>query len=220
MGANFSNFNEQTLQRFITHEYEKVKSNSKKRDYLILSDIINSVQLPEDYPFNFHHLGNLFMMDANKDGRFSHDDLMHFATVSIKEVKKYKQHEINSQLQAFCTLQMWQQVCGDESKESDFVGWLRAETIKALYEILNVRQTHNIEFQSFFALMQQTGEEMGLMSVEEEDQDDYVPLPVIQLFAKNFIQGFSKLMSEIGFIINNDSVLEGKEGSTPSKISH
>ena len=47
--------------------------------------------------------------------------------------------------------------------------------------------------------MQQTGEEMGLMSVEEEDQDDYVPLPVIQLFARNFIQGFSTLMSEIGF---------------------
>ena len=60
--------------------------------------------------------------------------------------------------------------------DTPFIG---AETIKSLYEILNVRQTHNIEFQSFFALMQQTGEEMGLMNVEEEDQDDYVPLPVI-----------------------------------------
>ena len=87
---------------------------------------------------------------------------------------------------------MWTAVCGDDSKESDFVAWLSrllyenqgvkyfeqqgmdtpfigAETIKALYEILNVRQTHNIEFQSFFALMQQTGEEQGLMNVEEED---------------------------------------------------
>ncbi len=76
---------------------------------------------------------------------------------------------------------MWNSVCGDETKESDFVAWLSrllyenhsvkyfepnldtpflsAETIKCLYEILNVRQTHNIEYQSFFALMQQTGEE-------------------------------------------------------------
>ena len=47
--------------------------------------------------------------------------------------------------------------------------FIRSETIKALYEILNVRQTHNIEFQAFFALMQQTGEELGLMSVEDEE---------------------------------------------------
>ena len=81
-------------------------------------------------------------------------------------------------------------MCGDETREADFVAWLsrlllenqgvkyfempdvpfvRSETIKALYEILNVRQTHNIEFQAFFALMQQTGEELGLMSVEDEE---------------------------------------------------
>ena len=60
---------------------------------------------------------------------------------------------------------LWTTVCGDEAKEADFVAWLarllyenqrsiniegvpfiRSETIKALYEILNVRQTHNIEF--------------------------------------------------------------------------
>ena len=37
------------------------------------------------------------------------------------------------------------------------------------------------------------------MNVENELQDDFVPLPVIQIFAKNFIQGFSGLMKEIGF---------------------
>ena len=74
-------------------------------------------------------------MDANKDGRFSHDDLMTFASVSIKEVKKYKQHEVNAQLQAFCTLQMWTAVCGDEAKEADFVAWLS----RVLYENQGVK---------------------------------------------------------------------------------
>ena len=41
-------------------------------------------------------------------------------------------------------------------------------TVKLLYEVLHVRQTHNIEFQSFLALMQQAGEEMGLMNVDNE----------------------------------------------------
>ena len=35
--------------------------------------------------------------------------------------------------------------------------------------------------------MQQAGEEMGLMSVQDEKQDNYVVLAVIQSFAKNFI---------------------------------
>ena len=60
-------------------------------------------------------------------------------------------------------------------------------TIKLLYEVLHVRETHNIEFQQFFALMQSTGEEMDLMHVEEEKQDNFVALPVVQTFAKNFI---------------------------------
>ena len=42
---------------------------------------------------------------------------------------------------------------------------------------------------------------MGLMQVDAEHQDDFVPLPVIQNFVKNFVQGFSKLMTEVGFSI-------------------
>ena len=63
------------------------------------------------------------------------------------------------------------------------IPFLQSDTIKCLYEILNVRQTHNIEVQAFFALMQQAGEELGLMAVEDEAQDDYVPLNVVQVFA-------------------------------------
>ena len=47
--------------------------------------------------------------------------------------------------------------------------------------------------------MQQAGEEMGLMNVNNEQQDNFVALAVITKFAQNFVQGFSRLMTEIGF---------------------
>ena len=88
MGANFSNFSEKNLTTFVQSEYEKYKS-SKKRDYMVLSDVL-SINLPEEYPFNFFHLGNLFNMDQNKDGRFSLEDLLQFSQMALKQVKKYK----------------------------------------------------------------------------------------------------------------------------------
>lgn len=54
MGAYFSNFTEETLTNFALEEYEK--QLTKKKEYLLLSDIMN-IQLPEDYTFNFSHLG-------------------------------------------------------------------------------------------------------------------------------------------------------------------
>ena len=70
----------------MTQEYEKHRG-SKKRDYLTLSDVL-SITLPDDYIFNFHHLGNLFCLDANKDGRFSLEDFLEFSAEAIKQIKK------------------------------------------------------------------------------------------------------------------------------------
>ena len=88
MGGNFSNFDERSIPPFVNQEYEKHKAG-KKKDYLVLSDIL-SIVLPEDYIFNFYHLGNLYCMDQNKDGRFSFDDISKFSIMAIKEIKKYK----------------------------------------------------------------------------------------------------------------------------------
>jgi hypothetical protein len=79
------------LTAFIGNEYEKHKGN-KKRDYLVLSDILG-ISLPEDYAFNFYHLGHLFCMDHNKDGRFSLEDLQAFGQMAIKQISNYKQHK-------------------------------------------------------------------------------------------------------------------------------
>ena len=73
----------------------------------------------------------------------------------------------------------------DENKEIPFIKW---EALHQLYEIFSIKQTHNIEFQAFVSLLQDVGEEKGIMRVEEEEQDDYIPLAVIQDFALHFIK--------------------------------
>ena len=81
MGGNFSNLNSKAaLGAFIGQEFEKARN--KKREYLVLSDIL-AINLPEDYIFNFCHIGSLFCMDANKDGRFSIEDLQSFSESAI-----------------------------------------------------------------------------------------------------------------------------------------
>lgn len=45
------------------------KTKLKRRDFMVISDLLN-IDLPDDYKMNFMHLGILYNMDADKDGRF------------------------------------------------------------------------------------------------------------------------------------------------------
>ena len=47
--------------------------------------------------------------------------------------------------------------------------------------------------------MQELGKDAGLMKIEEVEEDDYVPLAVLQSFIQSFLQGFMSMMQEIGF---------------------
>jgi len=220
MGQSTSTIPKEKIAELVKREYENsISLHVKDRNYLVLHDLFK-LTLPEDIQLNFGHLGNLFNIDADKDGRFSLEDFQKFAVVAIDRVRKCKPHEIQSQLQAFCTLNMYSAVKTKE-QEDDFVAWvgrilyedqpvanfeevpgisfIKSDTIKVIYEILNVRVTHNLEFQQFLDLLQQSAEEEGLMNIEVEAQDDYVPLDIMQQFVRDFIRGFSKLMLEVGF---------------------
>ena len=102
MGANFSNFDYKSLQLFIQTEYEKQRQRSnKKREYLVLSDVLLlSFDLPDDYRFSTAHMGTLFLMDTDKDGRFSLQDVQEFGRKAIVLIKsgRFKQHELSQQL--------------------------------------------------------------------------------------------------------------------------
>jgi hypothetical protein len=65
--------------------------------------------------------------------------------------------------------------------------------------------THGIGFKTFFDLMQAVSEDMGLIDIPDSEED-YVHIDVIEIFCKNFIRGFSKLIVDLGFDVDDISI--------------
>mmetsp|Transcript_21230 Transcript_21230/g.27418 ORF Transcript_21230/g.27418 Transcript_21230/m.27418 type:complete len:265 (+) Transcript_21230:107-901(+) len=71
------------------------------------------------------------------------------------------------------------------------------ETVQLVHEMFQVQPTQGVSFQAFLDMLQQVGEERGLMELHEEKYDDVVPVDVLREFAQQFFDGFMELMSEI-----------------------
>ena len=75
MGQNYSNFDKQSIKKFVFNTFENEKpTRLKKRDFFVVGDIL-CIDLPDEYQFNMCHLGLVYCMDVDKDGRFSQEDL-------------------------------------------------------------------------------------------------------------------------------------------------
>jgi hypothetical protein len=73
------------------------------------------------------------------------------------------------------------------------------QTLHLLFEILNIKFTHGIDFQSFYDIFQVASESLELNEQNLDSIDDYIHINIIDVFCKNFIRGFSKLIIELGF---------------------
>ena len=62
------------------------------------------------------HIGLLYCMDHDKDGRFYLEDLQAFGQEVVEQIKKLQtdkqDHELEQQIRSFCTLQLWKSVYG------------------------------------------------------------------------------------------------------------
>jgi len=178
------------------------------------------IQPPRENPVDLSHLGTLYLMDKRLSGRFYAEDLYDFAEIYAAQAAYNKTYDFQSKFQAYCTLLMWNEVCKPGGID-EFVEWfgklfaenlsvqhfeghadtefLPGDTIKTMHQILGIKKTYGVDVQSFFDLMQRVAEEQGIMRLDEEKLDEVVPLEVLKQFARDFINGFLKLMSELGF---------------------
>jgi len=206
------------MRTYIAEEFQKVNQGNP-RDYLVLDQIMQ-IQPPRENPIDLSHLGTLYIMDKRLCGRFYYEDLLDFGEIYCTQAAATRSYDSQSKFKAYCTLHMWNEVCKPGGIE-EFVAWfgkllaenvplqyfdehptvpfLSGDTIKTMHSILGIKKTYGVDFQTFFDLMQRVAEEQGIMRLDVEKLDEVVPLSVSRQFAREFMNGFVKLMSELGF---------------------
>ena len=177
------------------------------------------IEPPEDFNIKVSHIGNLYILDADKDGRFSLEEIYRFAEYCRDESSNFKGYEFNFQLQAQSTIKMWNSL--QKSSEDDFSAWIgrllyenagvhyfekvspgvpfvNIESVKLLFDVMDMKILKTFTLQDFFNLLQHAAEEMHLMPLECKELDNFIPLSVCQDFSKEFLYGFSRLFKDIG----------------------
>lgn len=134
MGSSESTLDKGILQCVLSEFAKALKS--KTRDYLILSEVL-TLSHPEDFPFTFAHIGNLFVLDSDLDGRVKLSELEDFAMFCNKNLRNYKTYEFQSHLQAASTLELWKFIKENDNNFENLVAWIG----RLLYE--NVRKIKN-----------------------------------------------------------------------------
>ena len=117
-----------------------------------------SLTLPDTLdPIELVHCGMLLQIDSDRDGMFSLSDVQNFAASLVNRDPVKFQTEATFKLWSFLQSQgrddfiTWLSAITYENQpvrhfESDpETPYIRSDTVKALYELFNIRRTHNIE---------------------------------------------------------------------------
>ena len=60
-----------------------------------------------------------------------------------------------------------------------------------------VQETQGILFADFLNLLQRAGEDVGLMDIDDERQDRWVPLSIVSRLLTALVMGICKVMQEV-----------------------
>ncbi|CAL8472062.1 g11604 [Coccomyxa elongata] len=210
MGAANSN-----LTRCIEDEFQRLVKQG--RNYLVLEEVLALRLPPSSWAVDPSHLGVLFTVDSNHDGRFTLEELLSFVDLARQRSRCYQPYEFQAQMQGFCTLQLWKTTSlgGGSAKFVDWMSrllmenmptrrfahcpeevYLNRDTIETLYHLLSVKETQGMDFQRFLDLLQRVGEENGSMELGSEELDDWLPLTVVRDFIASLNSGMLKVMAD------------------------
>lgn len=60
-----------------------------------------------------------------------------------------------------------------------------------------MQEAQGIQFAEYLTVLQQAGESEGLMHIENAEQDEWVPLSIVQLLLESIVEGMTKVLHEI-----------------------
>jgi hypothetical protein len=71
---------------------------------------IQRMVAPSTIDIDFTHVGVLYMIDSNTDGRFTLAEVLEFSEFCERKRRLYKPHELQTRIEGLCTLKMWHDV--------------------------------------------------------------------------------------------------------------
>ena len=108
MGAGASSGLSDSLRGFIEKEFNRLRGD-QPRDYLVLTEVLRFKAI-RDIPVDFGHMGTLYAVDADKDGRFTLDELCRFAEDFSDFRSSCSLHDFEIRVRGEYTLRMWRDV--------------------------------------------------------------------------------------------------------------
>eukprot|EP01100_Stratorugosa_tubuloviscum_P012425 TRINITY_DN590_c0_g3_i2.p1 TRINITY_DN590_c0_g3~~TRINITY_DN590_c0_g3_i2.p1 ORF type:complete len:238 (-),score=81.83 TRINITY_DN590_c0_g3_i2:89-802(-) len=170
----------------INTEYARVAAMNTvepKPNYIILDQVL-AMNEYSTYATDFSHLGTLYILNSDKNGKFTLEDFHKFLKLAAAREPKWRSRDFKSQLMAYCTLQMWKQVKskGDEyfakwfcrlfventisnipavrySRSSPNTFYFLSESIEKIHKLLNLKTFYGISSLNFFVMLQQADRE-------------------------------------------------------------
>mmetsp|Transcript_7484 Transcript_7484/g.11100 ORF Transcript_7484/g.11100 Transcript_7484/m.11100 type:complete len:239 (-) Transcript_7484:47-763(-) len=207
-----------TIKEHIENEFNRVKRN-KKVDYLTIEEAILLESLDE-LDIHFNKIPVIFMLDVNKDGKITLDDIMQFSSwvgSITEEIYESNREQFTEEVHGQCTLYLWKEAYYNQE---DFCNWfvrlfsaasivhvprypdivfVTTDVISILHDILNVQENFGMNVQIFISILQHVGEEKNMLNLSDTNLDDVLPATVIKILASHFIQGYLDMMVDLGF---------------------
>ena len=210
------------IKRYIKNEFDRVRkcrNPDMTQDYLTLDQIF-MLQPPPIMPMDFTHLGTLFVVNRNLDGKFTLDDLFAFAAFCESKRRVFDSHEFLIQIQGLCSYVMWEYniknghgvveewlfkcvAANGPLRKFDRVPnvvFILRDNILPLYKILRVDRAFSISFHDFFDLMQLASEENCGFDMMDEEFDDVIPDRILLHFLHACTASFMQMMHDIGCV--------------------
>eukprot|EP00727_Mastigamoeba_balamuthi_P002527 m51a1_g12271 hypothetical protein (200) ;mRNA; f:215703-216436 len=172
---------------YVSHEQRQSMMQEKypsskgavHRSHLVLDELL-AVQPPREHPIDLAHLGTLYAVDTDKNGRFEEPEMVEFVKFYVTFRSNERSVDVDAKFQGYCTLRLWNDLA-KPSGVDNFVKWIvhlaeennglvefedrpgerfvSSDSVRAIHRVLNMRAALGVDFQTFFDLMQNYAED-------------------------------------------------------------